>query len=1348
MDTDTERARRVLELADALLDAEAAAVDAALADVGPDVAREVRELLDVDGSGVELESFEVTEALAYAMDMPEPVAFAPDGYELHERIGRGAMGEVYRATQLVPRREVALKRVDGDGLREAQALADASHPAIPAVYAVGETPGCAYVAMELVRGEPLGAWSARASVGDRLDLLERLCRAVHAIHGAGVLHRDLKAANVLVDATGPRLVDFGLAVDVEGSDGGLAGTLRTMADEVLAGGAATVQSDVFSLACLIVEVCTGELAMPPGRTPAAQRRARASWTPPSPDGPLGSIVARGLAEPALRYRTAEALADDLHRLRTGRIPHAHAATPVERLGLLGRRHRRTIGWAVAVLAALSVGAGWPVVRQVLHERAAEARVDQVLADGQGGTGGDIERLTGLLALEVVQGTDAADRARLARAAAYRTAGDTDRELEDLALVFAAGGPSRPVAASRLAGILAERRQWSAVDAVWPSVPDAGRRAELSAAAGAGLRDAQRDGLPGMVGIILRGRRTAWRARELWPVDGGFVGYLPGTGLVMGPSLERQPVEAWEPGWGNRRPLRVDGSPLLALDRGDGEVLLVRGTPEDGSWGEVASLTIDGKLWRVASSDFDGDGVPTFFLGTAAHPRSLWVAEPPSWVPRLADASIERTDADVQELRVMDLDGDAVDELVVHLGPWTAHDVRVYTVESGGALTLRARQRLGGIADVAALPVGEQTALALVKHDAYPNPSLFGRGSPMGVPAGLYVYALEEDGLALRGARPLPDARNVPAGALVGDLDGDGDQDVVVASRGGSIVVELDARGNAVREHWIGGLTPLAVANVDGDPADELLVTLEDSPDVWALGVGDMLVPPVPDAMPATDELEVIGLYGAAARRRRTLADLAPDPTTAAAHLAESARLHERARDFDASLADLERARELDDRADLAERTAALLEHLAHYDAMRALPAEHRRGPAGVATHELRFVHDLPDLAWEVPTAFEHVPGEGLHVVASSGDGLLARLPLRRTGEVVGVEVDLDGLVAEAGARLHLTLRSSDDDEAEGLGIRISPWGGAGQVERKVSCLAGPGERDLSVARSLLDSVRTPSRVQGRALVDRGDLVCDLALDSLRMFVRRPASVDPGQDLALEIRVLGPDPAARIDVLLRSVRLTGLEPLSVEQGAGRLVVERRYRDALPDLEDPLTRMEVLGRSARLDEARREWASLDISLPELLPAVRRQPGFWLDLLRSEAPDRVPEVVAAGWTIVYGSGDSDAVDRSLDRSWIDRLPIADGAVAGFLLRHASALSAADELERARQVFSRLAEEAPVAQQGDAFLGLAAVEARLGRTDEARRACGHAERMLSGTFLFPDRVDADPALHEICGG
>jgi hypothetical protein len=197
-------------------------------------------------------------------------------YRIVGLLGRGGMGEVYRADDLKLEQPVALKflphGLDEDGgrlarfYREVRVARQVSHPAVCRVYDVGEAEGHFFLSMELVDGENLASLLRRIGrlpPDKALDIARQLCAGLAAAHEKGVLHRDLKPANVMLDGQGNvRITDFGLAglAETLRDEDVRSGTPRYMSPEQLQGREVTVRSDIYALGLVLYELYTGRRA--------------------------------------------------------------------------------------------------------------------------------------------------------------------------------------------------------------------------------------------------------------------------------------------------------------------------------------------------------------------------------------------------------------------------------------------------------------------------------------------------------------------------------------------------------------------------------------------------------------------------------------------------------------------------------------------------------------------------------------------------------------------------------------------------------------------------------------------------------------------------------------------------------------------------------------------------------------------------------------------------------------------------------------------------------------------------------------------------------------------------------
>jgi TolB-like protein/tRNA A-37 threonylcarbamoyl transferase component Bud32 len=298
-------------------------------------------------------------------------------YQILEEIGRGGMGVIYRARQRHSRRIVALKRIlsyhaDSQETlarfrREAQAAASLDHPNILPIYEVSECDdGLPFFSMKFAGGGSLldAAPALRSEPRRAVALVAKVVRAVQYAHGQGILHRDLKPGNILLDGRGEPLVsDFGLAKWLDTSSHltrtlTIFGTPGYIAPEQVNGSAGKLgpASDVYSLGAILFDLLTGR---PPFLGEHALKVIQQASEKPAPklrtlvpglDRDLETICAKCLErEPTARYRSAGALAEDLERWLEGRHIVARPVSPAARAWRWTRRNPVVAGMAALLL---------------------------------------------------------------------------------------------------------------------------------------------------------------------------------------------------------------------------------------------------------------------------------------------------------------------------------------------------------------------------------------------------------------------------------------------------------------------------------------------------------------------------------------------------------------------------------------------------------------------------------------------------------------------------------------------------------------------------------------------------------------------------------------------------------------------------------------------------------------------------------------------------------------------------------------------------------------------------------------------------------------------------------------
>ncbi len=320
-----------------------------------------------------------------AAEQPGPVRIQYIGdYELLEEIARGGMGVVFKARQASLNRIVAVKMIlsgqfagPEDVKRfyvEAEAAAQLDHPGIVPVYEVGEHEGQHFFSMGFLDG---GSLAKRVVAGplpprEAAELVRDVAEAVQYAHDRGVIHRDLKPGNILLDKTGkPRVTDFGLAKITDGGSdltgtGQILGTPAYMPPEQAAGRVNLVGklSDVYSLGAILYCLLTGRppfLAATPLETLLqVQRQEPISLRKLNPSIPrdIDTIVLKCLDKiPSRRYESAQAIADELQRCLEGRPIYARPVGRIERSWRWCRRNPAIAGLTAAVAVCLVLGTG-------------------------------------------------------------------------------------------------------------------------------------------------------------------------------------------------------------------------------------------------------------------------------------------------------------------------------------------------------------------------------------------------------------------------------------------------------------------------------------------------------------------------------------------------------------------------------------------------------------------------------------------------------------------------------------------------------------------------------------------------------------------------------------------------------------------------------------------------------------------------------------------------------------------------------------------------------------------------------------------------------------------------------
>ncbi len=431
-------------------------------------------------------------------------------YVLVSSIGSGGMGAVHRAWDTELSRWVALKMLSESEdkesrarfVREARAVAGLDHPGIIPVYEAGQVEGDFYIAMKLIEGSSLRGM--RPKPHEAAKLLRDAARAVHAAHERGIIHRDLKPANLLLESSGRIYVsDFGIAHEIRvdtrlTASGCLLGTPAYMAPEQARGELAQIgaPTDVYSLGVTLYELLAGGPPFQDENLYELMKRVieedpvRVRTLSPELDVDLETIVMRCLEkEPARRYPTALALAEDLERYLAGEPVAARSpGLPYHLKKRLGKNPLRTISLGVAIigLAAAVVVLSLRLVSSRAERAVQEQHALQLKAAIQKETRlkRNIAEASELLrrALEQVKDAKALWRVRTSRREQWERLFDSALEITDAAIAKYPDLPGGPYTRGE---ILQARGRWSeAIDALTraielePTLPEAWYRRGL------------------------------------------------------------------------------------------------------------------------------------------------------------------------------------------------------------------------------------------------------------------------------------------------------------------------------------------------------------------------------------------------------------------------------------------------------------------------------------------------------------------------------------------------------------------------------------------------------------------------------------------------------------------------------------------------------------------------------------------------------------------------------------------------------------------------------------------------------------------------------------------------------
>jgi hypothetical protein len=1337
-------------------------------------------------------------------------------YRLLERIGRGGMGIVFAAHDDELDRRVAIKillpsreredRTSSTRLRrEAQALARLSHPHVVQVFEVGEAQGHAFVVMELVAGMTVREWLEHGarSVDETLDVFVQAGRGLAAAHAAGLVHRDFKPENVIVGDDGRvRVLDFGLVrersmpaphradslAQVLTHTGAVMGTPAYMAPEQKQGDTADARSDQFAFCVALHEALCGHR---PHADPAGPAAARARGEPAGRiPKRVRRAIARGLAaDPALRWPSMAGLlaALDPRRARW-RVVRWVALTGVS-TALLG----------AGLLHVVEAG------RIQRREQAAAQRFEQIqprlLALLDAGDVGGAEALLGALEAE----PPVHDTAVPARAWSWLAAALDERALRSDeawagAFVRAREGESREHALVGLLHAYAAQRKWHGVSAALAllaaQAPDRLREPPMLAlrfdAAGA-RRDL------GEALAISRDLRAPARVAAFEPVLAAWTSMRAtshervvsvqalGADLLLAvdqPEPHTRVVRADESLSELRREARsrvfvAADSAYVIQDDGSEHALLVSAS---GELRELARFPGEGsRVTDVVAVDLDADGRDEVYVAEHIGLR-VWKQSPQGqWTRADAHASTSATHSNADGVVAADLDADGRPELVLGMGPWSAYDVRVFEGQPQGEPRLVGRRKIGHTGGVRVLATPAGPRIVTLATESYPNTSVFPAEARAGAPEGLYLLRRTPEGLESEQWFPVPDdpgADLVARCLFVGDVDGDGLDDVVVRlNRGVAGLVPASVLTWVLRQLPDGtftqglfaGMQPLGLVQLDDDPADELLFRPAGDHRLWIAGMGASTIEPLPGpdrelaqsharsleragAAPQAVALADVGALDAALAVTRQLARVAGEQARPRLRLAAARIADDMARSADVVEVLSELPLEAALRAEALERLTRA--HLAlgrledaatTLDAWLAEPeldraarerAEDLREPVAALISE-RSVVSLHTTGSDAPTSIDPTAlrrGEdgALIVDAFARAEPILAWPLEPRGGPFGAEATLSPGVLDWSAGLELRVREVDGTLI-GAGLRVH----GGDVDHQLLLICGGTETEIGV-RVREDGSAPTLRL--RLLIDprRRELECAVTTPDGFHALRRPVdhALEDGPQLEL-----GPVPefgerAARFSARLERLELMGVRVRTSDPDLGAAALVEADGAAAIALSPPspepgpaTRRVLALVQLGRVEEATRELAALAETA-----SGRERVGRLL----SARPERLAPLVRqavgdAAYFALYADARALVLDKRRftpdeSRSLVTDLAALEHACsapacAALLLARARAHAQRGDSTRARADLSRALELAAPSRHAAIHIELAVLAAG---DDDLSAVVHHASRAM----------------------